>query len=335
MKKIRLGINGFGRIGKLVARIAIDNEATELVAINSRAGADSHAYLLEYDSVHGRFPHKISAQDSFLVVDGKKIHCFQEEEMKDIPWEKAGVEVVMETTGKMKDRGAHFREGVKKVIVSYPFDEADKTIVLGVNQEIYDSKTDEVVSNGSCTTNCLAILCKVLDDQFGIKRGFASTCHAPTMSQRILDGSSKKDKRRGRTAFLNIIPTSTGAAKAIGKVIPGLSGRLGAIALRVPVADASIVDLVVETDKKVSAEIVNQAFVKATRSQELKGILEVSDHGLVSQDVVGQSASAIFDLPLTQVIGDNLVKVFGWYDNEWGYSCRLVELIFFLTRSSL
>lgn len=338
MGKVRLGINGFGRTGRTAARIAIENEAIQLVAINSRAGAGSHAYLLEYDSVHGRFPHKIAAKDSFLFIDGEKVYCFQGENPADIPWSKAGVDLVFEATGKMKERSlvaGHFKHGAKKVIVTYPLDMADKTIVFGVNQEAYDPKKDQIVSCASCTTSCLSVLCKVLDERFTIKRGCATTCHTPTMSQRVLDGSHDKDKRRGRAAFLNIVPTTTGAATQLGKVIPKLSGKLESVCLRVPVGNVSIIDLVVETEEKVTVSSVVAAFKKAARSGSLKGILEIAENELVSQDIIGRSASAVFDPNLTRVIDNSLVKVFGWYDNEWGYSSRLIDFALYLFQKGL
>jgi glyceraldehyde 3-phosphate dehydrogenase len=267
-----------------------------------------------------------------------RIFCFQEENPADIPWQKVGADIVIESTGKMKERNlvaGHLKNGVKKVIVSYPLADADKVIIFGVNQNSYNPQKDQVISNASCTTNCLAILCKILDDEFTIKRGYATTCHAPTMSQRILDGSSKRDKRRGRTAFLNIIPTTTGAAKMLGRVIPNLSGKIESLALRVPVADVSIMDLAVETEKRVTVQLVIEVFKKAAQSKELKGILEIAEHELVSQDIIGRSASAIFDPNLTRVIKGDLVKIFGWYDNEWGYSCRLIDLILYLFQKGL
>lgn len=337
-RRLHLGINGFGRTGRAAARIVLENNKVQLTAINSRAAADSHAYLLEYDSVHGRFPHKITVKDSVLVVNKEKIHCFQKEKPEDIPWHKASVDIVIEATGRMKKRdeaAGHLKSGVKKVIIAYPSPDADKTIVLGVNESSYNPKKDQVISNASCTTNCLAILCKVLDDKFDIERGVATTCHAPTMSQRFLDGSCGKDKRLGRAGLLNIIPTSTGAAKALGQVIPKLSGKLDSVALRVPVGDVSIIDLVVEIEKKASKEQVIDAFKKAAQGKDLKGILELAENELVSQDLIGRSASAIFDSDFTKVVGGNLVKVFGWYDNEWGYSNRLIDLSVYLFEKGL
>lgn len=324
---LRLGINGFGRTGRAAARVALERKDIQLVAINSRSDTDSHAYLLKYDSVHGIFPHDIKSEKSYLVVDDRRISCYQYDDPSNIPWRETKVDIVIEATGVFKKRDSaakHLGEAVKKVIISAPGNDVDKTIVLGVNEKEYNPDKHHVVSNASCTSNCMAVVCKVIDENLGIKRGVGITVHAPTTSQNLLDSSHKKDKRRGRTALLNIIPTTTGFAKAVGLVLPQIAGKLESFALRVPVGDGSIAILNVETAKATDKNSVNQMFERyCTR---IPDILKVAKDEMVSQDIIGMSASAIIDTYFTRVIDKNLVSVFAWYDNEMGYSTRLIDL---------
>lgn len=336
MKSIRIGINGFGRIGRAAARIALERQGVELVAINSRSDAHSHAYLLKYDSIHGRFNHDIATKNDKLTVDGKPIACFRDNNPSEIPWDTANVDIVIEATGKFTTRAdtqKHLGGSVSHVIVSSPSEDVDITVVLGVNEKSLDPQKHKIVSNASCTTNCLATVVKVLDDVFVIKRGSMTTCHSPTQTQKILDASEKKDKRRGRSAFLNIIPTSTGASKALGQVLPHLDGKITAVSLRVPNPTGSIIDLVVEVEKKADKILVNKAFRKACDGT-MKGILKFSTDALVSQDIVTTPFSSIVVSDFTSVIDDTLVKVFAWYDNEWGYSTRLIDLVAYIAKQS-
>lgn len=324
---IRLGINGFGRTGRAAARIALERDDVRLVAINSRSDATSHAYLLKYDSVHGTFPHKVTAKKESISIDKREIRCFQYGEPKDIPWDSVKADIIIESTGVFKKReqaASHLRGSVKKVIISTPSKDADKMIVMGVNEHKYNPKKHDVISNASCTTNCLAILCKVIVDNFGIKRGFGTTIHAPTQSQRLLDSSHNTDKRRGRAAFLNVIPTTTGAAKALGIVIPELKGKLDSFSVRIPVGNGSLMVLNAETKKPVTKQTIDNAFVAAT--SQLKGYLEIAKDEMVSQDIVGNHASAVYDPFFTRVIDNNLLNIYAWYDNEMGYSTRLIDL---------
>ncbi len=324
---IKIAINGFGRIGRLVFRSAMERGDIDVVQVNDLTDAKTLAHLLKYDSVHGIYDKDIKSEGDNIVVDGKKIHVSAEKDPAALPWGKLGVDVVVESTGVFRKRdqiAKHLEAGAKKVVLTVPAkDEIDATIVLGVNDS--DLKAEhKIVSNASCTTNCLAPVAKVLNDMFGIKRGVMTTIHAFTNDQSILD-FPHKDLRRARTASMSIIPTTTGAAKAVGKVIPELNGKLDGMAMRVPTPDGSIVDLVAELGKEVTVEDINSAMKKAAEG-ELKGIMEYTEDPVVSVDIVGNSHSSIFDSQSTMVMG-NMVKVLSWYDNEWGYSVRVVDLL--------
>lgn len=323
----RVGINGFGRIGRNFYR-AIDEQGAdiEVVAVNDLTDPKTLAHLLKYDSVLGRFDADVSYTDDSITVDGHTIKVFAERDPANLPWGDLGVDVVIESTGFFTDGAAaqkHIDAGAKKVIISAPGKNIDGTFVMGVNDQDYNPETDNIISNASCTTNCLAPLAKVMDEAFGIERGLMTTIHAYTGDQRLLD-APHKDLRRARAAALNIIPTSTGAAKAVALVLPELAGKMDGYALRVPVPTGSVTDLTFIASRPVTVEEVNAA-VKAAADGDLKGILEYSDDPLVSKDIEGDPASSIFDSGLTKVI-DNEVKVVSWYDNEWGYSNRLVDL---------
>jgi glyceraldehyde 3-phosphate dehydrogenase len=325
---VRVGINGFGRIGRNVFRAARDvDDGIEIVAVNDITDAGTLAHLLDYDSVFGRYPGSVAAGDGEIVVEGAPVKVFAERDPAKLPWRDLGVDVVIESTGLFTDRdkaAAHLAGGAKKVIISAPAKGPDLTVCLGVNDAEYDPATHDVISNASCTTNCLAPLAKVLLDSFGIEQGFMTTCHAYTNDQRILD-LPHGDLRRARAAALSIIPTSTGAARAIGEVLPELKGKLDGIALRVPVPDGSVVDLTCQVSRATTAEEVNAAFRAAAESGPLEGILGYTEDPIVSRDIVGDSRSSLVDGALTMVSGTT-VKVVSWYDNEWGYSCRLAEL---------
>lgn len=324
---IKVGINGFGRIGRNVFRQALNEPDIDVVAVNDLTTAPSLAHLLKYDSVHGVLKADVRAEDDKLVVDGKSSQVLAEKDPAALPWSSLGVEVVIESTGFFTKRDAaakHLAAGAKKVIISAPAEGPDITIVLGVNEDTYDKNSHNIISNASCTTNALAPISKVLLDNFGIVKGFMTTCHAYTNDQRILD-LFHKDPRRARAAALSIIPTSTGAAKAIGEVVPELAGKMDGIALRVPTPDGSIVDLVVETEREVTKEEVNAA-MKAASEGRMKGILQYCEDPIVSIDVVGNLYSSIYDSLLTMAKGKT-VKIFAWYDNEMGYSKRVVDLI--------
>ena len=324
---VKVGINGFGRIGRLVFRAALQSNYNELefVAINDITNTKTLAHLLKFDSIHGRFQGEIDYTDDELIVNGKRIKVFAIKDPAEIPWKDVGVDLVIESTGlfRKKDQAEkHLKAGAKKVIITAPAEGVEKTIVLGVNDNVLEP-SDTIVSNASCTTNCLAPMVKVLHDNFKIRKGVMVTVHAYTNDQRLLD-LPHKDLRRARAAAMSIIPTTTGAAKAVGKVIPELNGKLNGYALRVPVPDGSITDFTAELEKEVTVEEVNKVFKEASETY-LKGILEYSEDELVSSDIIGNSHSCIFDSKSTMVIG-NMVKVVGWYDNEWGYSCRVVDL---------
>lgn len=325
---IRVGINGFGRIGRQVLHIGIDNPEIEFVGINDLTDAKTSAHLFKYDSVHGRFGGTVEVADSALVINGKKIPYMAERDPAKLPWKQLGADIVIESTGRFTDATkarAHLDAGARKVIISAPAKNEDLTVVLGVNEESYDPDKHHVLSNASCTTNCLAPVAKVLNDEFGIASALMTTCHAYTNDQRVLD-FPHDDLRRARSAGINIIPTSTGAAKAIGLVVPELKGKFHGIAFRVPVADGSVVDLVANLARDVSAEEVNEALGKAARSDRMKKYLAFTTDPIVSTDIIGDTHSSIVDGSLTMVLGQRMVKVVSWYDNEWGYSCRLVDL---------
>jgi len=325
---VRVGINGFGRIGRNVFRAArAAGDGVEIVAVNDITDAATLAHLLDYDSVFGRYPGTVTAGDGEIVVDGRSVKVFAERDPANLPWGDVGVDVVIESTGFFTDReraAAHLAGGAKKVIISAPAKAPDLTVCLGVNDGEYDPARHDVISNASCTTNCLSPVAKVLLDTFGLERGFMTTCHAYTNDQRILD-LPHSDLRRARAAALSIIPTSTGATRAIGEVLPALKGKLDGIALRVPVPDGSVVDLTCEVSRPTTAEEVNAAFRAAAESGPLTGILGYTEDPIVSRDIVGDSRSSLVDGALTMVNGTT-VKVVSWYDNEWGYSCRLAEL---------
>ena len=325
---VALGINGFGRIGRLVFRAMMEKspDAFDIKAINDLTDAGTLAHLLKYDSIHGRYPGEVEAEGDRLVVDGREILVISEPAPENLPWGKLGVEVVLESTGRFREREQaekHLQAGAKKVLISAPAKGEDVTVVLGVNDEMLKPE-HTIVSNASCTTNSLAPLVKVLNDSFGIERGLMTTVHSYTNDQRILD-FPHKDLRRARAAAANIIPTTTGAAKAIGKVVPELDGKMNGMSLRVPTPDGSITDLVALLRRDVTVEEVNGAFREAAEGR-MKGILEYCEDPIVSSDIVHNPASCIFDAGSTMVVG-NLVKVLGWYDNEWGYSCRCAELL--------
>ncbi len=326
---VKVGINGFGRIGRLALK-AIKQRCDgklEVVAVNDLTDARTNAHLFKYDSNYGAYPGKVEAKDNAIVVDGREIKVLAERDPSKIPWRDYGVDIVIESTGlftQATKAAAHLQGGAKKIIISAPAKEEDITIVLGVNEDKYDPAKHRIISNGSCTTNCIAPVVKVLHQNFGVSRGLMTTIHSYTNDQRILD-VFHRDLRRARAAAANIIPTTTGAARVVGVVIPDLQGKLHGIAIRVPTPTVSIVDFVADLNREVSADEINNAFQRAVEG-ELKGIVEYCDEPLVSTDFKGNPASAIFDALSTMVIDGNMVKVLAWYDNEWGYSCRLADL---------
>lgn len=336
MSKTRIAINGFGRIGRMVFRQAILDDSFEVVAINASYPEETLAHLIKYDSVHGIFDHEIEVIENGFIVNGQKIvHCDNRDPEK-LPWAELDIDIVIEATGKFRTKeaaGKHISAGAKKVIITAPGKNVDNTIVMGVNEDTYNPDTDHVISNASCTTNCLAPFAKVLDETFGIKRGLMTTVHAYTTDQQILD-LPHRDYRRARAAAANIVPTSTGAAKAVGKVLPNLNGKLNGMAVRVPTPNGSLVDLVVELEKDVTAEEVNNA-LKAAAEGELKGILGYTEEPIVSSDIVGNTESSLVDGLSTMVIDDKMIKVVSWYDNEMGYSARCVDLAIFMKEQGL
>lgn len=325
---IKIGINGFGRIGRNVFRASFQDLETDIVAVNDITDAKTLAHLLKYDSVLGILAADVSYTSEAIIVNGKPVKVFAEKDPGKLPWKELGVSVVIESTGlftKRQDAAKHIEQGgAKKVIISAPATEPDVTFVIGVNDETYDSAKHNVISNASCTTNCVAPVAKVLQDEFGIEKAFMTTIHAYTLDQRLLD-SPHRDLRRARAAALSQIPTTTGAAKAVGIVIPELKGKIDGIAIRVPTANVSLVDLVALLKKKVTAEEVNSAFRQAAQGK-LKGILEYTEVPLVSIDFMSNPHSSIIDAEYTRIVDNNLVKVLAWYDNEWGYSCRVRDL---------
>jgi glyceraldehyde 3-phosphate dehydrogenase len=340
MMATKIGINGFGRIGRQVLRAVnqYHKGALEVVAINDLFDTNTNAHLLKYDTSYGKYPGTVEVKGNDLVVDGKTIKVFAERDPGNLPWKDLGVEIVIESTGVFRDTAkdpgpqTHIEKGgAKKVIISAPSKNEDITIVLGVNGDMYDPAKHHIISNASCTTNCLAPVVKVLLDKFGIVKGVMTTIHSYTNDQRILD-LAHKDLRRARTAALNIIPTTTGAAKAVGLVIPEVDGKVDGLALRVPTATGSITDFVAEVEKSTTAEEVNAA-LKAAAEGAMKGILGYSEEPLVLADYVGDSRSSIVDAEMTKVMGGNMVKVLAWYDNEWGYSCRTADLAAIVAKS--
>jgi glyceraldehyde 3-phosphate dehydrogenase (phosphorylating) len=327
---VRVGINGFGRIGRNVLRAASERSGNiEIVAVNDITTPESLAHLLKYDSVFGRFPGTVAAGTDSITVDGRVIKVLAERDPRQLPWRDLGVDVVVESTGHFNDGPAargHVEAGARKVVITAPAKNEDVTICIGVNDASYNPAEHHVISNASCTTNCLAPVAKVLNDSFGIETGFMTTVHAYTKDQVILD-APHKDQRRGRAAGLSIIPTTTGAAKAVSLVLPELKGKFHGMALRVPTPDVSLIDLTATLARSATAEDVNNAMREAAAAGPLQGILAVSEEQLVSVDFLHDSHSAILDAPLTMVLGDHTVKVIAWYDNEWGYSCRVIELI--------
>jgi glyceraldehyde 3-phosphate dehydrogenase len=328
---IRVGINGFGRIGRQVYKAVHEGgfgDLFEIVAVNDLTSNDTLAHLLKYDSTYGRFDAEITASEQGIHVDDQLIKVFEEKDPAALPWGEEGVDVVIESTGRFTDATkarAHIDAGAKKVIISAPGKNEDVTLVLGVNEDTYDPDKHNIISNASCTTNCLAPVAKVVLDNFGISRGLMTTVHSYTNDQVILDGPHK-DLRRARSAAINIVPTTTGAARALSLVIPELKGKFDGFSLRVPTPTVSIIDLVVETEKKVTVEEINQAFKTASESEALDGIVGYSEEPLVSTDLRQDPRSAIVDGLSTMVIGDTMAKVIAWYDNEWGYSCRVADL---------
>ncbi|MEW6542663.1 MAG: type I glyceraldehyde-3-phosphate dehydrogenase [Nitrospirota bacterium] len=328
---IRIGINGFGRIGRNVLRASLGDPELDFVAINDLTDAKTLAYLLKYDSVHGTLRAEVHAEDDSISVAGKSIKILAKKDPKELPWKDLGVDLVVESTGRFTDReGAskHLSAGAKRVIISAPAKDPDVTIVLGVNEQTYDPKAHQIVSNASCTTNCLAPVAKVLLENFGIRHGVMTTIHSYTNDQQLLD-LPHKDLRRARAAAVSMVPTSTGAAKALHLVLPQLKGKMDGMAIRVPTPNVSLVDLTVETEKDCDAASVNAAFLKAAEGP-LKGILAYSEDPIVSVDQKGDSHSATLDAPLTTILEHRMVKVIAWYDNEWGYSCRVRDLIKFM-----
>jgi len=328
MSKPRIAINGFGRIGRTITRIAKLRKHYDVVAVNDLAPIDDLAYAFKYDSIHGTYPGHVEVQGKQLIIDDDPFEVLNEPELARLPWRELGVEYVVESTGRyrqVEQLQQHLDQGAKRVVVTVPTkDMLEATLVTGVNDHVVTAES-RIISNASCTTNCAAPIAKILDAQFGIKRGLLTTVHAYTSDQRLID-APHSDKRRSRSAALNIVPTSTGAAKAIGTVLPNLVGKLDGMALRVPVADGSLIDLTVELNQDVTAEAINAA-VKHAADGELRGIVSYCTDPIVSTDVIGNSHSSIFDAQLTQVIQKRMVKVISWYDNEWGYSTRVEELI--------
>jgi len=323
---IQVGINGFGRVGRAFVRRAVERGDLEVVAVNDLTDARTLAHLLEFDSTYGRFGHAVQHGPDWLTVDGKTIKVLSCRDPAAIDWAGLGVSIVIEATGKFRareDAAVHLKGGARKVLISAPGKDADLTVVMGVNDSAYDPGLHDVISAASCTSNCVVPMVKVLDEAFGVRRGFMTTIHAYTGDQMLLDGPHK-DLRRARSATANIVPTSTGAARTAGVVIPALAGKLDGIAVRVPVEDGSLTDLAAVLSREVTVDEVNTAFQEAAGGP-LAGVLRYSTDPIVSRDIIGDSASCVFDAGLTQAAGD-LVKVFGWYDNEWGYTCRLADL---------
>ena len=329
----KIGLNGFGRIGRNVFKAIMKyHKSIEVVAINDHSGAETKAHLLKYDSIYGIYEKDISYDDKNLIVDGKKIKWSSYSNPNEIDWKSSGVDIVIESSGRFRsatDTIGHINGGAKKVIISSPAKNDDITMVLGVNESEYDKSNHQIISNASCTTNCVAPMVKVLNDNFGFESGFMSTIHSTTNDQSILD-RGHKDLRRARAAGMNIIPTTTGAAKSVGEIIPELKGKINGLAFRVPTLYVSSVDLVCNLKSKVTKNEINQAFKDASNSN-LKNILEITDEPLVSVDFKQNPASCIIDSLSTEVISENLVKVIGWYDNEWGYSCRTADMVEFIT----
>jgi len=333
---VKVAINGFGRVGRYLVRACLDYDNVEIVAINSRAKPANLAHLLKYDSVHGKIKADVAVDGDNIVVDGKTIKITNVTSgLADLPWGALGAQIILESTGKFRKRDemtGHLSAGAKKVILAAPGKGVDGTFVMGVNEETYDPEKHHIVSNASCTTNCLAPMIKVLHDEFKVVKGFMTTTHAYTMDQRLLDGSHS-DLRRGRAAAMSIVPTSTGAATAVGQVIPELKGKLNGVALRVPTPNVSLVDLAVEVGRSVTVNEVNGA-LKAASEGKLKGIMAFCEEELVSVDFISSPYSSIIDAPLTNVIAGTFIKVFAWYDNESGFACRMRDLAIYMAKKS-
>jgi glyceraldehyde 3-phosphate dehydrogenase len=330
----RVGVNGFGRIGRVFFRTTLGVKDIEVVGVNDLADAKTLAHLLKHDSIHGMLSADVSAKGEAIFVDGREIRVCAQKDPASLPWKELGVDVVVESTGLFRDTATaskHIQGGAKKVIITAPAKDPDVTVVLGVNEKTYDPTRHRIISNASCTTNCLATTAKVLDDAFGIKRGFASTVHSYTNDQPIHD-FPHKDLRRARAGAVSMIPTTTGAATAVGLVLPKLKGKLDGIAIRVPTANVSVVDLTAELEKPASVAAVNDAFREAAAGK-LRGILDATDEELVSVDFNGNPHSSIVDLPSTAIVEGTMIKVLAWYDNEWGYSCRVRDLIRYIATS--
>ena len=334
----RIGINGFGRIGRLTLRAVnqYHKGKLEVVAVNDLTDTKTNAHLLRWDTSYGRYPGEIEAGEDSIIVDNREVKVLSERNPGDIPWQDYGIDIVIESTGLFTDAtkaAAHLQGGARKVLISAPARNEDITIVLGVNEDKYDPNRHNIISNASCTTNCIAPVVKVLHQSFGVSKGFMTTIHAYTNDQRVLD-MFHRDLRRARAAAMNIVPTTTGAARAVALVIPELEGRLHGLAFRVPVATVSVVDFVADLDREVTVEQVNQSFQTAAEGP-LAGILDCCQEELVSMDFKGNPASSIVDVPSTMVVAGNMVKVLSWYDNEWGYSCRLVDLAAYVADKGL
>jgi len=334
---MRIAINGFGRIGRMTLKAILQKYPEfEIVAINDLVDSKTNAHLFKYDSNYGIYPGEVKAKDDAIIIDDREIKVFAEKDPAKLPWKDLKVDVVIEATGVFRDghkAKAHLEAGAKKVVITAPAKNEDITVVLGVNHEMYDPEKHHIISNASCTTNCLAPVAKVIHDNYVIKRAHMTTVHAYTNDQRILD-LAHKDLRRARAAAINIIPTTTGAAKAVGEVLPEMKGKLDGSARRVPVADGSLVDLTVILNKETTAEEINQKMKEASEGK-LKGILEYTEDPIVSQDIVGNPHSSIFDGLSTKVIGGNLAHIVSWYDNEWGYSNRLKDLVLYIAEKGL
>ncbi|MBI1734263.1 MAG: type I glyceraldehyde-3-phosphate dehydrogenase [Candidatus Rokubacteria bacterium] len=330
----RVGVNGFGRIGRVFFRTMLGADDLEIVAVNDLADAKTLAHLLKHDSVHGALPAEVTAKGEAIFVNGREVRVCAQRDPASLPWRELGVDVVVESTGLFRDTATaskHIQAGAKKVIITAPAKDPDVTVVLGVNEKTYDPAKHRIISNASCTTNCLATTVKVLDDAFGLKRGFASTVHSYTNDQPVHD-FPHKDLRRARAAAVSMIPTTTGAATAVGLVLPKLKGKLDGIAIRVPTVNVSVIDLVAELERRATVDAINDAFREAAAGP-LRGILQATDEELVSVDFNGNSHSSIVDLPSTAVVDGNLIKVLAWYDNEFGYSCRVRDLIRYIAKS--
>lgn len=336
MKKLKIGINGFGRIGRNATRIILGRKDVELAAINSRADISSHAYLLKYDSSYGILPIDVSVNADKLRAGNNNITVFNVDNPSEIPWKKAGVDIVIDATGKFRttaDLKGHLAGGAKYVVLSAPAKDNTKTLVYGINEKLFDPKADKIVSNSSCTTNCLTTTLKVLHEKFTVKRGFMTTVHSVTDSQNLLDNSHKKEVRLRRSAFASMIPSSTGSAKDVGKLFPDLAGKIICQSLRIPLLTVSLVNLTVELEQMTTREIINKEYEIAAKSY-LKNILAVAEDELVSKDYTGNPSSSVIDTYLTQVSEGNLANIYAWYDNEWGYTNRLVDMVSYVGRKA-